>query len=76
MNEMFLDIDHAYSVWAENNKGVKKVNKELFLKELGMSWQTANNYQSGFSAMKVLQYAEKIKSVTGLGFDEFIKKKK
>jgi hypothetical protein len=71
---MILDVDAAYEHYRDNHELEKKVSKGAFLKMIGMSYQTAQNYQEGVSEHKILQYVEKIQEVTGLSKDELIKK--
>lgn len=68
--EMILDVDNAYEFY---KLGFPHTTKTQFLEKIGMSWQTAGNLQSSKSKQKVLQYANKIKQLTGLSMDEIIK---
>ena len=74
--KMILDVNAAYDHYCKQQGQEKKVSKAKFLKLIGMSYQTATNYQTGLSPNKVLMFAEKIQEVTGLSKDVIIKKVK
>lgn len=72
MKDMVIDVDGAYEHYC-NTKG--KITKSKFLELIGMNWATAGNFQSSKSKQVALQYAQKIKEVTGLSLDKIIKPK-
>lgn len=67
---MIIDVDHAHQHYCDT---VEEILKTDFLKLIGMSWQTYHNLQNSKGKQRTLQYAEKIKEVTGLSLDQIIK---
>ena len=70
---MIIDVDAAYLHYCVH---VENISKSKFLGLVGLSPQTANNYQNSLSRQKVLQAAYDIKELTGLSLDKIIKPKK
>jgi len=72
-DDVYIDVDYAYEYYRQMMEEEKKVSKAAFLKMIGMSPQTASNYQNGISSLKPLQYLQKIEEVTGLEKGKLIK---
>lgn len=72
MKKMYLDIDHAFSVWLKKNPNKTKGE---FLEEIPLSWQTAGNLQKGVGKQKQFAVADRLKKMTGESLDNLIKQK-
>lgn len=70
---MIIDVDAAHLHYCAK---VEEISKSKFLELIGLSPQTANNYQNSLSRQKVLQAAYDIKELTGLPLDKIIKPSK
>lgn len=68
---IIVDIEAAHEKYQEAHG---PTTKTAFLEILGMSWQTAANYQNGDANFKNLKYVQRIMDLTGLTFGEVVKK--